>query len=286
MPDQITPILLASEYATYKNKPSLNADTRTQWEADIYDCAAAVQGEGFCNRRFDERIETRLYTPLQRRNGGHLQGVSLLLDDDLMTLTTLLNGNGVDVTAAAVLEPLNSSPAHTLWLNPDQAQWSAPANNTPTKGSISVTGTWGYRGRWAALGELNADVSDTNTTTFTVLDGTLYESGMLLKVGSEYVLVDDVTGNDLTVVRGHNGSTAATHLNGATIERHHFEPRIVRAMKRFLDWVLAQKSSPFIGKAQIGDFEIPIDMTELPKDIQRLFAAMQRSSARLRTVGD
>ena len=287
MADLITPALLVSEYLAYKNKTSTAADVRVQWEADIEEATAAIQAVGFCNRRFDERMETRYYTPLQRRNGGNLQGVSLSLNDDLLSPTQVLNGNGVDITAAVVMEPLNSFPKHTLWLDPDMAQWSAPAGATPVKGSVSVTGVWGYgNGRWAALTTLAGNV-DANTTTFAVATGTgdRYEAGMFLTLEDEYVLVIEVTEDNLTVVRGHNGSTAAAHNGGTVIYRYHFDPRITRVMKRFLDWILAQKSSPFVGTAKVGDFEIPVDMTEIPKDLQRHFGALQRNSARLRVIG-
>ena len=46
-------------------------------------------------------------------------------------------------------------------------------------------------------------------TTITVTDGSKARAGMLLYVGDEYIVVTAVSGNDLTVLRGQGGSTAA-----------------------------------------------------------------------------
>lgn len=46
-------------------------------------------------------------------------------------------------------------------------------------------------------------------TTITVTDGSKARANMLLYVGGEYIVVTAVSGNDLTVLRGQGGSTAA-----------------------------------------------------------------------------
>lgn len=46
-------------------------------------------------------------------------------------------------------------------------------------------------------------------TTITVTDGSKARANMLLFVGDEYIVVTAVSGNDLTVLRGQGGSTAA-----------------------------------------------------------------------------
>jgi hypothetical protein len=54
-------------------------------------------------------------------------------------------------------------------------------------------------------------------TTLTVSDGTVFTVNSPIQIDSEIMLVTAISGNDLTVVRGMGGTTAATHSDGATI---------------------------------------------------------------------
>ena len=59
-------------------------------------------------------------------------------------------------------------------------------------------------------------------TTIAVPDGTLYSVGAVVEwqtgtVGYEQMYVDDIAGNNLTVIRGYNGTTAETHTSGDAV---------------------------------------------------------------------
>ena len=60
---------------------------------------------------------------------------------------------------------------------------------------------------------------DNSETGVDVTDGTIFKEGDVVRVGTEFMYVSDVTGNTLTVVRGFAGSSAAAASNGATIYR-------------------------------------------------------------------
>ena len=63
----------------------------------------------------------------------------LMLDDDLLEVTTLVNGNGETIPSGNYwLEPFNRLPAWGLKLKASQA-WAFD-----TDGRVSVTGKWGY----------------------------------------------------------------------------------------------------------------------------------------------
>jgi hypothetical protein len=64
---------------------------------------------------------------------------------------------------------------------------------------------------------LSAAITSTLTTTFSVASGTGIVAGMYLLIDSEYVLVTAVSGTTITCIRGVNGTTAATHANGAAV---------------------------------------------------------------------
>lgn len=85
---------------------------------------------------FAERTETRYYTP-----SVHNDGNLLLLDDDLLSVTTLTNGDGEVIPSSGyVLYPLNKSPKYGIKLKSD---YSWTYTDDP-EGAISVAGTWGY----------------------------------------------------------------------------------------------------------------------------------------------
>ena len=82
----------------------------------------------------------------------------------------------------------------------------------------------GYKMGWldmrvdATSSTLTAGV-DGVATTFPVADGTKFRAGMQLSANTtdEVVLVTAVSGNNLTVVRGAGGTTAAALLSGAVL---------------------------------------------------------------------
>lgn len=82
----------------------------------------------------------------------------------------------------------------------------------------------GYKMGWLDM-RVDATSSDTTAealaadTTVSVVDGAKFRAGMLLSpTGSdEVLLVESVSGNDLTVSRGFGGTTAATIASGTTL---------------------------------------------------------------------
>lgn len=55
------------------------------------------------------------------------------------------------------------------------------------------------------------------TTTIVVDNGERFQVGHVLKIESEYVIVEDRTGDTLTVVRAQGGTTAATHADATAV---------------------------------------------------------------------
>lgn len=66
---------------------------------------------------------------------------------------------------------------------------------------------------------LNGAISSPSSTTITVLDGSVFPTtgDFRVIVGTELMLVTARSTNDLTVVRGIEGTSAATHTDGSTI---------------------------------------------------------------------
>ncbi len=86
--------------------------------------------------------------------------------------------------------------------------------------------------------DINGALVDTTGTSVTVDDGTIFVVNDLIQVDSEIMLVTAIATNVLTVTRGYFGTTAATHLDDASILRpladvtyEHVVPRAYWRMK-------------------------------------------------------
>lgn len=112
---------------------------------------------------------------------------------------------------------------------------------------VTITGTWGIHRDWAnawlAVDALQAAIVSASATTLTVADADGADPygiaprisvGDLLKIDSEYLEVGGVNAstNVVTVTRGANGTTAATHSNGATVYRFEVEEPIKQVTAR------------------------------------------------------
>ena len=65
---------------------------------------------------------------------------------------------------------------------------------------------------------LGAAITDTSGTSVTVASSTGFPATpFIVSIDTECLLVTNVSGTTWTVTRGYEGSTAATHLNGAAV---------------------------------------------------------------------
>lgn len=83
-----------------------------------------------------------------------------------------------------------------------------------------IAGTWGYQNVTVTLTATTSAISTTTTTSVTVSAGTEFSAGQTLLSGTEQMYVSAVSGTTLTVVRGANGSTAATHGAAAAVAKY------------------------------------------------------------------
>lgn len=102
---------------------------------------------------------------------------------------------------------------------------AAFAYDNQPQDAVSVTALWGYHPQWADAWDASGDsVQETplaaEDATITVADAGHFHAGHLLRIGSEYIRVlgSDSTANVLTVARGVQGTTAAEHSSGSTID--------------------------------------------------------------------
>ncbi len=99
---------------------------------------ASAAIDSHCQRTFVGRTETRTFDALRDVEGG-----LLILDDDLLSISALTNGDGDPLVAADyTLEPANSTPKWAIRLKASRSK--AWTYTTDPEQAISVAGKWGY----------------------------------------------------------------------------------------------------------------------------------------------
>lgn len=181
-----------------------------------------------CEREFSVRSETRYFTA--RR-------ADRLMIDDLLALTTLKTDDDSDLDYDDVwtaddyiLRPRNRWPKTELRAHPN-GDYDFPAGLVD---GVEVVGLWGYGDGESATpyedsSADTAEVLDASETGIDVTDGTALAVGQTILVESEQMYVIAIASNTLTVRRGVNGTTAATHATAKDVYIYRYPATIVEA---------------------------------------------------------
>ena len=110
------------------------------------------------------------------------------------------------------LMPYNTSPKFELKLNEDTAKQFYAGQQT-----LEIVGTFGWQNTTSSATTLNGAITDAAATSVTVTSGATLSEGSTILVGTEQMYVESIATNDLTVIRGVHGTTAATHLTGVDV---------------------------------------------------------------------
>lgn len=209
-----------AEYKTYSVARGQTATTDTADDSVIVDLLekASRDLDDMTGRQFYPSIESDAYDV---PNDG-----DLLFTKDVLQVISLTNGDGSSISASDyVLHAPGFTPYYALTLLPSSdVSWEADANSN-TLQVIDLVAWCGYRAKfaqrgWLSVGTLGAAITDTTTLAFTMTGGHSVVAGQILKIDSEIYNVSTVSTNTITpIARGDNGSTAATHSNGATVYR-------------------------------------------------------------------
>ena len=183
--------------------------------------------ESLTQRRFCPRLE-RLTVPLLRELPA-----TLLLPGDLLELRAASHaGRALDLRDVLLLPYDRESPATMILLPEDMATWYDPAASR----TITLEGIWGWHDRWSqawrASGEtISGDDLTASATSISVNDAAgsdalgfspRFQPGQLLRIEDEYLRLTaiDAQNQRLTVLRGVQGTVAASHATGAAIETY------------------------------------------------------------------
>ncbi len=175
----------------------------------------------------------------------------LILEDDLLSLTTIVNGDGQTIDSANIVHIPDGAgiPTGVIQLINGESLTYTDSHLS----AIQVTGIWGWHDAWTLAWKDSLDTVQDNplsnsVTTLTVndADGTdematppRFQVGQLLQIESEYlrVLAVDTATNTLTVLRGVNGTTANSHAQGTAISVYQPPHDVMMLCVRYAAWL-------------------------------------------------
>lgn len=187
--------------------------------------ACSRRVDAYCRRsRFGSGFGPRTGTNKYDARGGY----DLELDDDLLTLTTATVYAGTGGASSTLTadtdfywQPYSGPPYRALHM----ILGSLPVGYRV----ITIAGTWGQSNETAASTTTVSSglASGTTATTFTTSAAPTISPGETLKIESEQVYLTGLSSTTATIVRGANGSTAATHANGSAIAVYRYPREVV-----------------------------------------------------------
>lgn len=162
------------------------------------------------------------------------------LPDDILSITTLKTDDDDDATFENTytentdyrLYPLNAYPKIKARV---MSAGSYGGFASGIDKGIEIAGVFGYGDGWSATpyidsgDDLAAAITSTTTTTTTVDDGDNFAIGQTIRMDTEQCYISGITTNTLTIERGVNGTTAATHVISTTIYIYEYPRPIVQA---------------------------------------------------------
>ncbi|NQW24116.1 MAG: hypothetical protein HQ475_11785 [SAR202 cluster bacterium] len=210
----------------------------------------------YCNRHFYSRTDTLVF------NGT---STAQLMVPDLISITSLKEDSNGDLafneTWAASdywLQPYNASPSQH-WGSPYTVV-RARSKGDKSDGFIAgeqnfqIIGLWGYVQFAEDSGtDLNDAAMTTTKTTVAVDDGTQFNTGQTILIGTEQMLVTAISGNDLTVSRGLNGTTAVAHADNSDLSILRWPASVERAtlVQAARIWTRSADFEPFFVDADV-----------------------------------
>jgi hypothetical protein len=225
----------------------------------------------FCKRRFYSTSETK-----QFRGAGN----RLFLDTDLLsitTLTTLKDDRTTDKTWATTdyeLFPLGDTIYPKEWIELAD-NTSAGSFASGIKRGVQIVGVFGYGNGTSGTPYLSATTLndagfDSSETTFTATAGTTLNVGETILLDSEQMYITSISTHVITVQRGMNGTTGASHSNGGTIYTYKYPQEVenacyLQAGRISKRWQTAYATT--LGAPEMSPFEVS---TGLDGDVQRL----------------
>ena len=167
-------------------------------------------------------------------------------DTDRGGSTVLTEGYNADFW----LMPYNISPKTIFKLNEDTSNTLDAGQQT-----LSILGEWGYTSDTLSVTTADA-IASTTATSISVTSATDLGPAQAVLIDSEQLYITAISGNTLTVQRGVNGSTAATHSGGAALTRYDYPELVVQACLDIAKLTFRNRDLGAVGSIGAGEMSI------------------------------
>jgi len=183
-------------------------------------------------RHFYSRQGTLVLPEVDRTRFNTPEGCQLWIEHDVISITTLKRDDDGDfVYETTLTTPTDywTWPYNKLTHEPI-ARLDLVSTTWPTsRRRVELVSKIGYSEETQAAGTIAAAMVDTTGTSITMAGSHGLSAGDTIIIDSEQMDVSVVATNTLTVTRGINGTTAATHLVNAPVSRRRFPREIEQA---------------------------------------------------------
>jgi hypothetical protein len=193
------------------------------------------------SRLIDRLTNRHFYSLTAARTFDAVNGYFLNVSD-LASITSLKTDENVDrtfevtwATTDYLLRPNNADPT-TRGNSNSRPYTQIIVDSNGSRSSfplgfqtIEVTGEWGYWLHKATATETADAIASTTAKTFSLSARTDVEAGHTILIDTEQLYVQSYSGNTVTVARGVNGTTAATHSSGAAVSIYEYPEPVVEA---------------------------------------------------------
>lgn len=247
---------------------------------DIDDDAVIEKIINAVSRYIDDKAARTFYPRVETRYYSVTDDPQLDLDDDLLAVITLTNGDTTVITSTYYnLLPRNAYPKYAIRLKANSGYYWEVDSNAEGEYVISVDGIWGYHEHyatyaWKSLTTINegAPLAAADTAiTLTSVAGLNVEGGQILKIENELIHVRSVSGLIATVERGGNGSTAAIHADGTAVTLWTPITDIVEACAEIVNSIYKRRTGENVYASTVltagGVMVTPRDVPDFARDI-------------------
>ena len=214
-----------------------SANTQAYYKRLIREVSAAIASKH--NRVFvpyDQTLTLRRGYVLDNNLYGEAYEYLLRMKDDILSITSVTWVGTALTSSQYRLADENSHPNIEIAVDRDAISTLLPADFDE---NVTVAGVFGYHrdpdNMWVDSGDTVQDspLSSSATALTVTADGN-FEVMQHIQIESEYLLITAIDADTeiLTVERGVNGSTAASHDNGKAINRYVPTPEIEQEARR------------------------------------------------------
>lgn len=227
------------------------------------------------SRTIDEYLSRHIYSQIDTRYFSGTGASCIFFDYDIISVTTLkedtVDDSVYDTTWASTdyilgegLGKYNNDPTGRAYLENTRPYWSIEVDTRSTgsksdfprnQRNFELVGKFGYSESSVAAISLVNDMDVTAADVeITVDDGTEFSIAQTILIESEQIYITAITSNALTVQRGINGTTGATHANDSAISIIEYPSPIREAV--LLEAGLLMETRGY--RRQLGNFETGI----------------------------